>query len=80
VHFGKLSGYEGRTVWLTNSRRLWSWSARAGVALSGVAVHGLETAKSKLDAQVPAIVLLDACEIIDASEACVATMGEDPSP
>ena len=41
VHFGHLVAYEGRTVWLEHARRLWQWSAKQGIALSGVAMHGL---------------------------------------
>ena len=67
VHFGKLVAYDGRTVWLEDSRRLWSWTANQGVALSGVAQYGIKADKSKIDTLVPSIVILDACEIIDAS-------------
>jgi len=67
VHYGKLVAYEGRTVWLTNSRRLWSWTANSGIALSGVAMSGVNKSKSKVDVFVPNITILDACEIIDAS-------------
>ena len=67
VHYGKLVAYEGRTVWLTDSRRLWSWTANSGIALSGVAMTGVNKSKSKIDALVPSITILDACEIIDAS-------------
>jgi hypothetical protein len=70
VHFGYLTAFQGRTVWLTNARRLWKWKAKAGLALSGVAANGVVASESKLDSLVPAIVLLDACEIIDASETC----------
>lgn len=67
VHYGKLVAYEGRTVWLRDARRLWSWRAADGVALSGVAVNGIVASKSKLDTLVASIVILDACEIIDAT-------------
>lgn len=76
VHFGILSGYEGRTVTLTNSRRLWRWHARSGVALSGVAQHGIFPDKSKVDSAVPVIVVLDACEIIAASDIAAKTIRE----
>ena len=65
VHYGKLDAYEGRTVWLKESRRLWSWTAKAGIALSGVARNGIIASKSKVDALVESIIILDACEIID---------------
>ena len=74
VHFGYLTAYEGRTVWLTNSRRLWSWTTNSGVALSGVAVSGINASKSKVDALVGSIVILDACEIIDATDAASRTI------
>ena len=67
VHFGKLESYDGRTVYLANSRRLWKWKAAEGLALSSVAVFGIDKSESKLDALVEHIVLLDACEIIFAS-------------
>lgn len=65
VHFGKLDAYEGRTVWLTDSRRMWSWTAQSGLALSGCAVNGINASRSKIDTQVSKIAILDACEIID---------------
>ena len=74
VHYGKLVAYEGRTVWLENARRLWSWIANDGVALNGVAINGINASKSKIDALVPAIIILDACEIIDASAKAVSTI------
>jgi hypothetical protein len=65
VHFGTLVSYEGRTVVLENSHRLWSWKAAGGVALSGVAATSLVASESKVDALVARIVILDACEIIE---------------
>ncbi|CAM6053278.1 unnamed protein product [Sphagnum tenellum] len=51
VHFGNLVAYEGRTVWLEYSRRLWKWSAKKGIALSGVAIYGLNEDGTKLDVE-----------------------------
>ena len=68
VHFGYLEGYEGRTVWLKDARRLWSWTANEGVALSGVAMTGINKSKSKVDVSVTSIIILDACEIIDCTK------------
>jgi hypothetical protein len=68
VHFGELVDYEGRTVRLKNARRLWSWQAKSGVALNGVAAHGIVAGESKIDSLVESIVLLEACEIIDCTE------------
>ena len=67
VHFGLLEFYEGRTVKLQNSRRLWKWKAKEGLALSGVAINGIDASQSKIDVFVENILLLDACEIIFAS-------------
>jgi hypothetical protein len=67
VHFGFLEFYEGRTVKLQNSRRLWKWKAKEGLALSGVAINGIDPSQSKIDVLVENILLLDACEIIFAS-------------
>jgi hypothetical protein len=43
VHAGILISQEGGEAILGNSRRLWQWTANEGVALSGVAVHGLKS-------------------------------------
>ena len=67
VHFGLLEFYEGRTVKLQNSRRLWKWKAKEGIALSGVAINGIKASESKIDVLVANIILLDACEVIFAS-------------
>ena len=41
VHAGVLVSQTGDQAVLKDSRRLWSWKAKAGVALSGVAASGL---------------------------------------
>lgn len=64
VHFGKLQAYDGRTVWLTESRRLWRWKAAKGISLSDCAMFGLDASNSKICVTVPSITILDACEII----------------
>lgn len=68
VHAGILKSHTGTEVVLKQARRLWRWHAKEGVALSGVAVHGLSTDdQSKIDSQVEAVWLADACEIIPCS-------------
>jgi hypothetical protein len=67
VHYGKLVAYDGRTVWLKESRRMWSWTAKSGIALNGCATNGIDASKSKIDVPVASIAILDACEIIDCS-------------
>lgn len=74
VHYGRLVAYEGRTVWLRDARRLWSWTAKDGVALNGVATAGIVASKSKVDRLVSAIVILDACEIIDTTAPAAASI------
>jgi hypothetical protein len=65
VHAGELVSFDGNSAILKNSRRLWSWTAKAGVALSGVAQHGLKT--GKVDVVNPEIALADVIEVIPAA-------------
>lgn len=63
VHAGEVVSVDGENVILKDSRRLWSWKAEDGVALSGVAQHGIK-AGSKLDVVNPTIYLTGVCELI----------------
>ena len=63
VHAGKVLSVDGENVILENSRRLWSWSAKDGVALSGVAQNGIKE-NSKVDVMNPQIYLTGVCELI----------------
>ena len=65
VHAGEVVSVDGDRVILRNSRRLWQWQARGGVALSGVAQNGL--AGGKIDTANPEIYLTGVCEIIPCS-------------
>ena len=65
VHAGEVASVDGDRVILRNSRRLWQWQARGGVALSGVAQNGL--AGGKIDTANPEIYLTGVCEIIPCS-------------
>ena len=65
VHAGEVISVDGDRAILRNSRRLWQWQARAGVALSGVAQNGL--AGGKVDTMNPEIYLTGVCEIIPCS-------------
>lgn len=69
VHAGELISQDGDIVVLANSRRLWKWKAKQGVALSGVAVHGIVRAESKVDVELPEILLTGAIEVIPTSDA-----------
>ena len=67
VHSGILVSQEDDIVVLRNSRRLWRWVAKSGVALSGVAQNGI-TKSSKIDTINPLIMLKGVIEIIIASK------------
>ena len=73
VHFGTLQSVDGRTVRLTNSRRMWRWW-RAGdeTTLSGVARHGLaDRDEVRIAGEVSEISILDACEIIAMTDTAI---------
>lgn len=66
VHAGELVAQRGTEVQLRNERRLWSWEAVAGVALSGVAQNGLKA--GKIDTLNPDFYVTDCLETIPCSE------------
>lgn len=70
VHFGTLAEKEGKEVILHNSRRMWYWHAAKSISLSGVAVHGINQAKSKICPVVPNL-WLEAVEIIPCSDEAI---------
>jgi len=67
VHAGFVVSVDGDNVILKDSTRLWSWKAKAGIALSGVAQHGIKS-DSKLDSVNPLIYLTGVCELIPCSD------------
>jgi hypothetical protein len=67
VHAGELVSQDGDIVVLKDARRLWKWKAKQGVALSGVAVHGIHRPESKVDVIVPEHMLIGSIEVIPAS-------------
>lgn len=67
VHAGFVVSVDGDNVILKDSTRLWSWKAKDGIALSGVAQHGIKS-DSKLDVVNPLIYLTGVCELIPCSE------------
>ena len=69
VHAGVLVSQTGDVAVLKDSRRLWSWTAKDGVALSGVAQHGIKSDKSKVDTLNPLIRLTGVIETIPATAA-----------
>lgn len=72
VHAGELVSQNGDVVQLKNSRRLWQWTAKGGVALSGLAVHGLKT--GKVDVILPELMLVGVCETIPTTAAAEASI------
>lgn len=64
VHAGEVLSVDGENVILKDSKRLWSWKAEDGIALSGVAQHGITKEKCKIDTQNPMIYLTGVCELI----------------
>ena len=73
VHAGEVVSVDGENVLLKNSRRLWSWKAKDGVALSGVAQSGVKS-DSKIDVVNPEIFLTGVCELIPCTEAAKVTI------
>jgi hypothetical protein len=69
VHAGYLVSQTGDQAVLRNSRRLWKWHAKNGIALSGVAMHGIIADKSKLDTLLPEIALTGVIETIPCTTA-----------
>lgn len=68
VHSGEVVSVDGDSVILKDSHRLWSWKAKNGVALSGVAQTGIQ-AGCKIDTLNPEIYLTGVCELIPCSAA-----------
>lgn len=66
VHAGEVVSVDGENVILKDSRRLWSWKAKDGVALSGVAQNGMKS-EGKVDTLNPEIALTGVCELIPCS-------------
>jgi hypothetical protein len=66
VHAGYLVSQNGDQAVLSNSRRLWSWKTRDGIALSGLAIHGLE--EGKIDTLLPDLALTGVVETIPCTD------------
>ena len=75
VHAGEVVSVDGENVVLKDSRRLWSWKANDGIALSGVAQHGIKS-DCKIDSLNPEIYLTGVCELIPASEKAKVSINE----
>ena len=75
VFAGYLKSREGQEVVLTNARRLWYWDGAA--SLSQLATEGVSKPSTcKFPCEVDKITLLDAIEIIPATEKCKKSIDE----
>jgi hypothetical protein len=74
VFCAEVVAHDGRMVELKNSRRLWSWKAADGISLSAVAVSGVDPKACRFPVPVLAQTVLDALEIIPATDAALATI------
>lgn len=73
VHAGTVASVDGENVILTDSYRLWSWKAKDGVALSGVAQNGIVRSGTRIDTMNPEIYITGVCELIPCSDAAIET-------
>ena len=75
VHFGTLVDQDGRQVELSDARRLWRWhTGGKGISLSVIATTGIDQSRSRIAVAVPAMTILDALEIIPATDAAAASI------
>lgn len=74
VQFGYLDKYatDGSTVYLTDARQMWSWTAAEGGTLLDCATHGVKAGKFSTAAK--AITVIGACAIIDCTEKAVKSL------
>lgn len=66
VHCGELAERDGKEVRLLNARRIWSW--KGANTLSEIAMRGVGEG-SRVSEAVPSIILTEAIEIIETTEA-----------
>lgn len=74
VFFGEVTAQSGRMVEIKDARRLWSWKASESISLSAVSVHGVSGPSNKFAPAVPTMTVLDALEIIPASDKAAASI------
>ena len=74
VFCGEITAHDGRMVEIKNARRLWSWKASEGISLSAVAVNGVDPKNCRFPVAVPTMTVLDALEIIPASDAALSSI------
>lgn len=75
VHFGTLVEWDGATVLLHDSRRLWEWdTGGTGISLSEIAICGIKQSASKITMTLPELVVIGVCEIIPCHGMAIATI------
>ena len=77
VWFGLVAEKSGSEVILKDARRMWRWKAVKSISLSGVAVHGINQAESKIAPPVGQV-WLEAIELIPISGEPAASIKEAP--
>ena len=75
VWFGTLSKKSGSEVILDDARRMWRWWCTKSISLSGVALYGLNTDKSRIAPPVGSV-WLEAIEIIKCTHICIESISE----
>ena len=78
-HFGTLEAVDGRTVQLTNARRLWRWWSGGGeISLSGIARHGLKENEPsvRITGVVESMIITEVCEILCMTDKAIASLEE----
>lgn len=84
VHFGVLAGVEAHgdllSTHLSDARRLWSWTVagKRGISVTDIAVHGIDQDSSRINAQVPDIIVAGVCEIVPAYGGALLTIPNAP--
>jgi hypothetical protein len=77
VHFGELVSRSGMEVHLRNARRLWYWDGAA--SLSELAERGTSAPQNcKFPIPMKSVILTEAIEIIEVSEAAAKSIDEVP--
>lgn len=70
VWFGELDQKNRNEVILKNARRMWRWWTKEGISLSSVAVHGIQSDKSRI-AEPVMMAWLEAIEIIPCTDSAI---------
>ena len=78
VFCGTIVAHVDRMVEIADCRRLWSWKASDGISLSAVAVNGVDPKGCRFPVATASQTVLDALEIIPATDAALATIDATP--